>query len=319
MLPKTKFSLNKLTYENERLVINISTQRGEKIKLTLTDGVTEFDSAYTSVRYDVHLTPDKQYVIYDKTMRKITVDDGVKEILSTKINAVLSSVDTPVYAFIPELDNVYLDAVPFNQCYINDDDTFTTHRPTNGLSKWKNKQWEPVVVVIYDDGHYMRYPTSVCDKCKKFFTATEWDTQDHVPQSGYEVYDFETETWFDSRSLKELKNEAKLLKQKMPVYDREINSAMQIIASSVGAILSMEIHAYMKGTMVLKDTLMLKDYLSKINMTAADFKQSDTAKEIERIFEETLDCLAENTQVFREIDQLDTKEEVRSYIDDVEA
>ena len=72
--------------------------------------------------------------------------------------------------------------------------------------------WTEIVMTLWDDGTYILNPDGYCDRCVKFLSQEEKDKLPDFPE-GYNYnnayffkYDFTTESWRDSRTLDELKN-----------------------------------------------------------------------------------------------------------------
>ncbi len=77
---------------------------------------------------------------------------------------------------------------------------FIGDAPDNPVSKLVDGQWQRIVALFTEDGHYRLLPDSVCPKCIVFLTQAEWDAWPK-PQRSTEVWDFAMETWKDYRTL----------------------------------------------------------------------------------------------------------------------
>lgn len=72
--------------------------------------------------------------------------------------------------------------------------------PDHPVSKLVDGQWQRIVALFMDDGHYRLLPDSTCPKCIVLLTQAEWDAWPK-PAKSTEVWDFATETWKDYRTL----------------------------------------------------------------------------------------------------------------------
>lgn len=153
-----------------------------------------------------------------------TLDLSVEELsniekwLVTYFNEENSYPDIVLSAYDPNDNNLFqgnllLSEIKKNNFY------FTTVSCPYSLAKYDEIDdiWINVKAIIRSDGSYVVDPDSYCDQCVLFLTEEEWlklpppdEDKDGIPHY-YLRYDFVNNTWKDTRTVKDLKEEYALL------------------------------------------------------------------------------------------------------------
>lgn len=91
---------------------------------------------------------------------------------------------------------------------------WTRQMPESAAAKWDGTAWQPVVVVIMDDGTPRLNPSAVCDLCMLALTAEEWAAWPKMPHEMPEAlgtwrWNFAQGRWEDRRDAEKLRKQVR--------------------------------------------------------------------------------------------------------------